>query len=44
MILRFDAWPYHANVSFLEERLISEVTQRPGLEYVFIGRRGLHPD
>lgn len=42
LILRFDASLYYANVSFLEERLISEVAERPRLEYVVIDCRGVN--
>ena len=42
LILRFDARLYYANIPFLEEYLISEVPDRPDLEYVVIDSRGIN--
>ncbi|MEW6637390.1 MAG: SulP family inorganic anion transporter, partial [Actinomycetota bacterium] len=42
LILRFDARLYFANVPYLEEQLIKEVADRPGLKWVFIDCRGVN--
>lgn len=39
VVLRFAASLYYANVSFLEERLMQEVADRPELEYIVIDCR-----
>ncbi|MDP8940621.1 MAG: sulfate permease [Actinomycetota bacterium] len=42
LIMRFDARLYFANIPFLEEYLISEIPDRPKLEYVIIDCRGIN--
>lgn len=42
LILRLDARLYFANISFLEEWLITEVAERPQLEWVIIDCRGIN--
>ncbi len=42
LIMRFDARLYYANIPFLEEYLISEVPDRPKLQYVVIDSRGIN--
>ncbi len=42
LIIRFDASLYFANISFLEEWLISEVADRPHLKWIIINCRGVN--
>ena len=42
LILRFDARLYFANIPFLEDRLISEVADRPQLKWIVLDCRGIN--
>ncbi len=42
LILRFDARLYYANIPFLEEYLVSEIPDHPGLEYIVVDSRGIN--
>jgi SulP family sulfate permease len=42
LILRFDARLYYADIPFLEEHLISTISDRPDLKYIVIDCRGIN--